>query len=199
MSLDLSSTLLVSELAPVPALIQRLGRLNRRAVPPKPGQPPPPAMPFVIIVPKKEDGSDAVLPYKASDFETARRWLAALPESNISQRDLVQAWEQSQAESNHRIRPGRSAWLDGGPVTEVQELRRPSPGITVILEQDVSFLEHSDPSQRKFVAEVALPMPPPPRHFAWREWERYQGIPIAPESSIMYHPSTGAQWCRTQS
>lgn len=31
MSLDLSATLLVTDLAPVPALIQRLGRLNRRA------------------------------------------------------------------------------------------------------------------------------------------------------------------------
>src|SRR5690606_19433158 len=39
MSLDLSADLLVTELAPVAAMIQRLGRLNRRAAPARPGAP----------------------------------------------------------------------------------------------------------------------------------------------------------------
>jgi CRISPR-associated endonuclease/helicase Cas3 len=39
MSLNLSADLLITDIAPVPALIQRMGRLNRRATPANPGQP----------------------------------------------------------------------------------------------------------------------------------------------------------------
>jgi CRISPR-associated endonuclease/helicase Cas3 len=39
MSLDLDADLLISEIAPIPALIQRLGRLNRRVTEGKPGTP----------------------------------------------------------------------------------------------------------------------------------------------------------------
>jgi hypothetical protein len=68
MSLDLSASLLVTDLPPVPALIQRLGRLNRRAVRDD-------AWPFVVIEPRKGDGTPAVLPYTAAELAGARRWL----------------------------------------------------------------------------------------------------------------------------
>src|SRR6185503_19631742 len=72
MSLDLSATLLVTDLAPVPALIQRLGRLNRRA---REGDP---TRPFVVIEP------DDSLPYKQADLNAARTWLGRLPDDGIS-------------------------------------------------------------------------------------------------------------------
>ena len=52
MSLDLDADLLVTELAPVPALIQRLGRLNRRVNEENPGTP---RLAF-IIPPESEEG-----------------------------------------------------------------------------------------------------------------------------------------------
>lgn len=193
MSLDLSATLLVTDLAPVPSLIQRLGRLNRRATPTNAGEPLPPTMPFIVVEPENEDGTPAVLPYSSEDFDLARRWLDALRVSDISQRDLADAWESDDEVRTRRPALVPSAWLDGGPVTDVLELREASPGITVIMAEDMSALTHSDPKQRKAVTEVALPMPPPPKRFNWREWKKFSGLPIAPHHSIDYQ-MRGANW-----
>ena len=86
MSLDLSADLLVTDMAPVPAMIQRLGRLNRRA---NEGDP---TKPFVVIEP------DNYLPYTPEDLELAQAWLTRLPKDGISQRDLSQAWEKTSDE-----------------------------------------------------------------------------------------------------
>src|SRR5262249_20530704 len=67
MSLDLSADLLVTDLAPVAALIQRLGRLNRRSRPERPEPP----KPFVIRSFRGE-------PYPKEALESAERWLASL-------------------------------------------------------------------------------------------------------------------------
>lgn len=194
MSLDLSATLLVTDLAPVPSLIQRLGRLNRRATPPGDGEPLPPTMPFIVVEPENEDSTSAVLPYSPEDFVLARRWLGALPNGEISQRDLANAWESDDEVRTRRPAFVPSAWLDGGPVTDVLELREASPGITVIMADDVPALTHRDPNQRKAVAEVALPMPPPPKRFNWREWNRFNGIPIAPACTVDYDMARGGKW-----
>ena len=72
MSLDLSADLLVTDLAPVPALIQRLGRLNRRSTPERSNPP----EPFLVI----EPGTTA--PYAShtqpDPFSLTRLWLERL-------------------------------------------------------------------------------------------------------------------------
>ena len=127
MSLDLKGcTLLVTDLAPVPALIQRLGRLNRHA---EPGDQ---TRPFVVLeLDTKARGWH--LPYTESDLAPARAWLGRLPGSGISQSHLAALWEQSADKPPDLV---ASAWLDGGPTTTVTELREASPGITVILGTD---------------------------------------------------------------
>ena len=193
MSLDLSATLLVTDLAPVPALIQRLGRLNRWALPPGDGANPPPTRPFIVIEPIDNEGSFITAPYDRGEFgdwpDTARRWLAALGPQDISQSDLAKAWQE--LDIGEPCCPSASPWLDGGPATPVDATREASPGITVILEgrdsEDVK-------AGRKTAAEVALPMPPPPRHLNWYQWRRVQGFPVAPDSSIIYDPYRGASW-----
>jgi CRISPR-associated endonuclease/helicase Cas3 len=176
MSLDLKGcTLLVTDLAPVPALIQRLGRLNRQA---KTGDS---TRPFVVIEPGIH------LPYTALELGQAREWLGKLPGDRITQRVLADSWEESDVEAPLAI---SSAWLDGGPSTTVSELREISPGVTVVLQRDLSRLR----DKPKELVRIAIPMPPPPRGIEWKTWQRFRAIPVCPDNIINYDPQRGAQW-----
>jgi CRISPR-associated endonuclease/helicase Cas3 len=186
MSLDLKGcTLLVTDLAPVPALIQRLGRLNRQA---RPGDP---TKPFVVIEIEPDAYSPYVDRHRQPDPprwpEATRSWLARLQLDGITERDLVEAWEHA---GEDVPLPSESSWLDGGPTTTVNELREASPGITVLMEEDRPRLK----ANPKVLARLLLPMPPPPRSLGWQAWPREKGIPIAPAGSIKYDPERGAGW-----
>ena len=78
MSLDLSADLLVTDRATVPALIQRMGRLNRRAK-----QKTDPTKPFIVIEPENN------LPYSAADLEAAKVWFEKLAENPLGERSLA--------------------------------------------------------------------------------------------------------------
>lgn len=174
MSLDLKGcTLLVTELAPVPALIQRLGRLNRQA---RQGDP---TRPFVVIVPERP------APYEADDLAEADTWLSRLPQRELSQHDLAANWEQADSDGPASV---DSAWLDGGPETAVKELRDGSPGISVILDRDREAVLRSPRLAGRFV----VPMPQPRRE--WVTWDRVRGIPVAPETAVVYDLMRGATW-----
>jgi CRISPR-associated endonuclease/helicase Cas3 len=188
LSLDLSATLLVNDLSPVPAAIQRLGRLNRRARPALPGESSPPPMPFLVVEPVGKDGSSFTLPYTADDFQLGRTWLEALGPGPLSQEDLAQRWQA--VDASERSLPVHSAWLDGGPTTQVRELRQASPGITIILKSDEPALRRGE----KRLVQVALPMPQAPKFLQWQKWGRYKGVPIAPAETVVYDPERGAQW-----
>jgi CRISPR-associated endonuclease/helicase Cas3 len=172
MSLDLSADLLVSDLAPVPALIQRLGRLNRRAEKDDP-------WPFVVITPEQH------LPYTEGDLVKAQAWLVKLGNVALSQRDLATAWEQRDDQSPDRV---ASAWLDGGPTTTVTELREVSPGITVLMCEDLTRVR----ANRRELGKFTLPMPQ--TSLPWQVWPRERGIPVAPPGSIKYDAQSGAKW-----
>ncbi len=181
MSLDLKGcTLLVTEAAPVPALIQRLGRLNRHAKPPENERDPLPlTMPFIVLAPENN------LPYTPADLEVAMLWLGKLPDTDISQRMLADAWEQT-GENAPDLVP--SAWLDGGPFTTVSELREASPGITVLVEGDLTKLRKASD-----LGKFTLPMPPPPKTVDWRS-KKHKGIPVVANETITYDSMRGAEW-----
>jgi CRISPR-associated endonuclease/helicase Cas3 len=192
MSLDLSATLLVMDLAPVPAMIQRLGRLNRWARPPRTNEPPASAMPFIVIEPTRSDGTIANAPYDPNEYgewwTVSRKWLATLADGEISQADLAAKWQS--LDSGNSPSAGGSAWLDGGPVTGVGDLREPSPGLTVILEgRDTEDVV----AGCKSAVQVSLPMPPAPGR-SWQSWPRVRGWLVAPLTAIKYSRGRGGEW-----
>ena len=81
-------------------------------------------MPFLVVEPVSEDGTTFHLPYSPEDFELARQWFSRLPQTDISQRNLAEQWESLPGVENRRPAFVPSAWLDGGPVTDVLELTK---------------------------------------------------------------------------
>lgn len=123
MSLDLSADVLVSAMAPAAALIQRLGRLNRRMT-------------------KESEGSRLALfcdwdksqPYKAPDMATGEQLLECLQEyERVSQQDLALVASQLNQEAPELV---RSAWIQGDSFSHQDFLREGGYTITVLLRED---------------------------------------------------------------
>lgn len=186
MSLDLSATLLVTDFAPIPALIQRLGRLNRRA---EPGGTV--TMPFIII-PPEDDSAVNLLPYKTDPDSygdwptTTRQWLKRLGDGPLSQRMLADAWDSSLDPA------GRfdisSTWLDQR-TSQPDSVREDSIGISVLLQRD----QTAAAANRNRMVESVIPMNQPKRK-DWKTWPRVKGVPVAPENAIEYDDQRGAAW-----
>lgn len=182
MSLDLSADLLITDLAPIPAMIQRLGRLNRRSHPDAVA----PVKRFLVLRPSHE------LPYAQPQLHEAEQWLNELRGRDLNQTDLVAAWKQSARDVALAC---ESAWLDGGFRTQSAELREASPGITVIRQEDVEDVR----TGRRKPMEVAIPMNQPPRGMNWHQWSRNKEtgyLPICPGTALMYHSKEGARWVK---
>lgn len=204
MSLDLSADLLITDIAPVPSLIQRLGRLNRRATPDNPGVGKPA---LICRLPPNE--TNAALPYAHDDLLVAENWVGDLVAlgRTANQRDLTEQFarlcaagqfDYATAEENAPFFgvPGRSG------------LWRTRPGLTrgegytigVILERDLlRYRENEgrrDPSRDWLRShEVTIPI-----RAEVSKWDRVGGLRVAPGSAVSYdydevtHEGTGAQW-----
>lgn len=168
MSLDLSADLLVTQLAPIAALIQRLGRLNRRATEHDP-------WPFLVYEPKSPH------PYKQDQLDEAEDWLGKLGDGALSQRDLIEKW--ASRPEGISARSDQFIWLDGGFVTEPRPLREATPGIEVILRGDIEGRPE----------EVRIPMPMP-RDPTWRSWPDVAFCKVPPDERIEYDELRGARW-----
>lgn len=176
MSLDISADLLVTDLAPIPALVQRLGRLNRRVSPDRPGEP----CACLVIEPERP------APYQSEELSLARQWLAELVGGPVSQRDLSDAFVSlAPSESFARI---ESAWLEM-PVSRLAPLREPGHTLPVIRGEDAQEATGS-----KEVLRLSIPMPVGPVAKEVSCWKRLGIARVAPKGRLSYDERWGADW-----
>ena len=176
MSLDISASLLISELAPFPSLVQRLGRLNRRQ--------PDTVRPALIVKPPNSQ------PYEEETLSQAAKKLEPLDGLELSQRDLAHVLAGMQDGSyQERVMPLLSP--DDLAGTQPGMLRGGSLSFSVVREEDLpSSWDHVT---RVGIIQLTIPMLPPKGHDVMR-WPRLRGTPVAPKGSIGYDPIRGARW-----
>lgn len=181
-SLDLSADLLVTDLAPIPALIQRLGRLHRNPAPGEENL----AKPALFLVP------GTPLPYEAARLDAARTWIGTLGTGALSQRDLAAAFERF----DERMDLARleSVWIDGFR-TDQTPPRDSEGSVTVIRSEDRAACRSA--SGRLLMKEIVRHSIPMTVHQVLKEitgWERLGGAVVAPSGRIVYDSRWGAEW-----
>jgi len=176
MSLDLDADILISEVAPVPALIQRLGRLNRRVSPEHPGKP----RPAFFIMPAKS------APYEESQLQFAEQWIDELTSLTrpLSQSDLSTRFNELSLAEDLRL-DIRTPWLDSGWFAMPEPVREAACSVSVILSED----EHACRLESLEIARRAIPMNYSQK---MQSWPAFKGNLIAPPESIRYDRKRGA-------
>jgi CRISPR-associated endonuclease/helicase Cas3 len=190
-SLDISADLLVTDVAPVPALIQRMGRVNRHLedlehVTPK--------QVYIVDPPSPS-------PYEEESLSLARKWIGELEcHSAVSQADLDRAFrsiESDEIEGSDIII--YSQWLDGGLYSEAGPLRENGYTISVIMGEDLRHVLKRRVDGREFadskeLVKYTIPMLLHPVIKEIREWRRLNNVLVAPDRRIRYSDIEGGAW-----
>jgi len=170
MSLDLSATLLVSQIADPAGLIQRLGRLNRRycnhAL-------------DALFYPDEKVG----FPYNQDQLDMGAALLQSFA-GEVCQADLASWLEKAALQG----KPDRdSVWLDGEWRTYPTSLREAGYTTTVLLEQDVKTIEKLP---AKLLPRYTVPLVVSAKQTkGWKKCRRY---PVAPTDAWGYSSDIGA-------
>ncbi|MFS8924992.1 CRISPR-associated helicase Cas3' [Synechococcus sp. B60.1] len=197
MSLDLSADLLVSAMAPATALVQRLGRLNRR------------------MKSEKEEPCTALLyrwdkssPYTAEELESGQKLVNEVKYrglERVSQRDLASILSQLSPKEPVEV---KSAWLDQDWCTYPSFLRESGHTITVLLAEDQeSIWEAAKARQEKALAKGqklskmqaflqeaqawAIPIRIPDQEIEWWNWQRRGFYFVTEPGYISYSEESG--------
>lgn len=194
MSLDLSADLLVSAMAPAAALIQRLGRLNRRMSKPEEGAK------SAIIYPWNDSK-----PYGEVELSTGEKLVQEFADKKgIYQMDLAVFSANIKSEDIKEI---KSNWLEGNWCTYPDSLRDPGHTITVILgedenkiwkiaeekEQELPLLGKKISRMKLFKQEAqkwTVPIHIEPDYYKWKRRGFY---PVTPKGRITYTEEVGAE------
>jgi CRISPR-associated endonuclease/helicase Cas3 len=176
MSLDISADHLDTDEASIPALIQRLGRLDRFGT---------------------QRGTWSVrtveysLPYEPEEIEQAQQWLDVLRTSGrrLSQCDLIAAWERvGHLAEDCAVREVLTA-------LEVKPAPTRDEGMTipVLLETDVSSVPPHWRERKVYLRGHEVPV------LLRREvlkWAKIDGVSVAPSERVIYDPVCGASWAK---
>jgi CRISPR-associated endonuclease/helicase Cas3 len=199
MSLDLSADLLVTAMAIVAAIIQRLGRLNRLVS----------ELDGIYTLDSGRICTCIVYPwenhkpYEQKELETGKQFVERLQENPaISQQDLANVAIELGC---HQPKHTTSAWLEGNWASYPDFLRSGGITITSLLQQDIDIIK-LQAQQRQIKKNIsfgqalmaeaqgyAVPIIPPK---GWYEWKKIRFYPIAPPTAITYSPETGAEQCK---
>jgi CRISPR-associated endonuclease/helicase Cas3 len=172
MSLDLSATLLVSQIADPAGLIQRLGRLNRRYC----GH----AL-DAVFYPDDKKG----FPYSAATLAEGKIMIESFT-GEVNQAQLAQ-WLEAFTPKPTEIEDDLDlVWLDGHWRTYPASLRQAGHNITVLLEQDLPTIKTLP---AKDIPKYTVPIP----MNKWKPKEKYKFYPIAPTDIWSYTEEIGAK------
>jgi CRISPR-associated endonuclease/helicase Cas3 len=190
MSLDLSADLLVSAMAPAAALIQRLGRLNRRADEYAPEQ-------FRVkhictAIFYAWDG----MPYTNEEMRTGIRLIEALKDyAAINQEDLANIAKEIALPIPQE--DTSSAWLESDWETYPVPLREGGGTMTVILDDDMAAIKEAAQINKKSFMQEAQAWSIPIRLMkGWETWKRCKFYLRAPNDAIQYNEEVGAEPCK---
>ena len=186
MSLDLDADILITELAPVAALIQRLGRLNRFVTEDDPGVP----RSAYFIVPNNYDPYGKTKNEGKKLFNQAETWVNELIERGrpLSQSDLSESFADLPPIEEQRLEL-KTEWLDSGWFAVPGPVREAGISVSVILPEDETACKHD----RKEIIKKAIPMNFDSR-LGMENWREFKGNLIAPQNTIDYHKEIGARW-----
>jgi CRISPR-associated endonuclease/helicase Cas3 len=187
MSLDLDAEILVTDLAPIASLIQRMGRSNRDSS--KLGSRP---IGRVYVL-RSQDGQEK--PYEKFDLDAAKRFVNEITGRPISQDELEQAYRRFDPSA---IEPDRLCpFLDSGPyAVGKEESFREIDEFTVpcILDDDLDryvaeILKAHNPSERIIDGYIV----PVPRRFANEPKPEASWFPrwLSVASMLAYDPILG--------
>lgn len=144
MSLDLDADVLISEVAPIPSLVQRFGRANRHLVR---GQAFQAKLHTYFPV--------GTRPYSKAELEGAKVFLESLADRAISQRDLAEELEQHTPPE--RMNDSSSRFLDSGYYAIPGNFRESDDySVPCVLDKDMETVKTILESRKKYEKEPYL-------------------------------------------